>query len=100
MLHNHSFVCSTCNSQLVALDHDFHIHGIVPSDTFVVDIPENVSDSFLRGSTFITNKDEVYQSSSAIRHSTEVFILATVKMVFLLQNQYLQLLVTEVPTIE
>ena len=41
--HNRSLVCS--DSQLVALDHDFHVHGIVPSVAFVVDIPENVSDS-------------------------------------------------------
>ena len=45
--HNRSLVCS--NSKLVALDHDFHVYGIVRSVAFVVDIPENVSDSFFRG---------------------------------------------------
>ena len=68
--HNRSLVCS--NSQLVALDHDFHVHGIVLSVAFVVDIPENVSDSFFRGDTIVTNKDKVTQPSSALRHSTEI----------------------------
>ena len=56
----------------MALDHDFHVHGFVPSVAFVVDIPENVSDSFFRGGTFVTNKDKITQPSSALRHSTEI----------------------------
>ena len=36
--HNSSLVLGTAS--LEALDHDFHIHGIVPSVTFVDDIPE------------------------------------------------------------
>lgn len=68
--HNRSLICS--DSQLVALDHDFHVHGIVPSVAFVVDIPENVSESFFMGGTFVTNKDKVTQPSSAFRHTTEI----------------------------
>jgi len=30
-----------------ALDHDFHIHGIIPSVSFIVDIPLSEKDSFL-----------------------------------------------------
>ena len=32
-----------------ALDHDFHIQGIVPSVAFVVGIPESAKDSFFQG---------------------------------------------------
>ena len=28
--------------QLLALDHDFHIHGIVPSVAFFIDTPEQI----------------------------------------------------------
>ena len=42
--HNRSLVCS--GSQLLALDHDFYIHGIVPSVAFFIDIPECAFDSF------------------------------------------------------
>ena len=65
--HNRSLVCS--GSQLLALDHDFHIHDIVPSVALFVDIPD---DSFFRGTTLVTNKDKVTQPSSALRHSTEM----------------------------
>ena len=58
--------------QLQALDHDFHIHGIVPSVAFFIDVPEDLSDSFFRGRTFVTNKDKVTQASHALRHSTEL----------------------------
>lgn len=53
--HNRSLVCS--GSQLLALDHDFHNHGIVPSVAFFIDIPKCISDSFFRGITSVTNKD-------------------------------------------
>ena len=41
-----------------ALDHDFHVHGIVPSLAFLIDVPESNSDSF-RSHAFVTNKDKV-----------------------------------------
>ena len=43
--HNRSLV-SLDGPRHLALDHDFHIHGIVPSVTFVVDTPEKPTDSF------------------------------------------------------
>ena len=58
--------------QLQALDHDFHLFGIVPSVAFFIDVPDNASNSFFRGVTFVTNKDKVTQSSSALRHSAEM----------------------------
>ena len=35
--HNHSLV-PVDGPQLQALDHDFHLHGIVPSVAFVIDL--------------------------------------------------------------
>ena len=48
--HNRSLV-SLDGPQLLALDHDFHLHGIIPSVAFFVNIhvPENPSDSFFSG---------------------------------------------------
>lgn len=56
---------------VAALDHDFHIDGIVPSVCFMVDIPETPVDSFYRGLVHVTVKEKVFQSSSHLRHSTE-----------------------------
>ena len=72
--HNRSLV-PLDGPQLVALDHDFHINGIVPSVTFVVDVPEKPSDSFFNGQAFVTLKDKVNQPSSALRHAAELMLL-------------------------
>lgn len=69
--HNPSLV-SVDGPQLQALDHDFHLHGIVPSVSFVIDLPEQVADSFFRGHAFVTVKDKVTQPSNALRHATEL----------------------------
>ena len=69
--HNHSLVPLN-GHQLQALDHDFHLFGIVPSVAFFIDVPDNASDSFFRGATFVTNKDKVTQPSCALRHSAEM----------------------------
>jgi len=64
--------------KVVALDHDFHVAGIVPSVLFTIDIPESVYDSFYNGSVHVTIKDKVFQPSSPLRHSAEtVKILRT-----------------------
>ena len=44
--HNRSLV-PLHGPQLQALDHDFHLHGILPSVAFFVNVPEGPSDSFL-----------------------------------------------------
>ena len=69
--HNRSLV-NVDGPQLQVLDHDFHLHGIVPSVAFVIDLPDQESDSFFRGHVFVTNKDKVTQPSSALRHSAEL----------------------------
>ena len=35
-------------------------------------VPDNASDTFFRGTPFVTSKDKVTQPSSAIRHATEM----------------------------
>ncbi len=69
--HNRSLVPLN-GPQVQALDHDFHINGIVPSVAFFVDVPDDVSDTFFRGIPFVTNKDKVTQPSSALRHAAEM----------------------------
>lgn len=65
--------------RLVALDHDLHVHGAIPSVLFHVDIPEHSSDSFYSGRLHVTVKDKVFEPSTAMRHSTEsVSILRSV----------------------
>lgn len=60
------------NVTLAALDHDFHVHGAVPSVLFRVEIPENSSDSFYEGTIHVTIKYKLFQPSSAVRHTTEI----------------------------
>ena len=55
-----------------ALDHDFHVYGIIPSVCLIIDVPESSSDSFFGGQVYVANKNKITQSSNALRHSTEV----------------------------
>lgn len=74
--HNKSLV--PLNAKLSALDHDFHVHGAVPSVLFKVYVPENGSDSFYHGQVHVSVKDKVFNPSSATRHTAEtVNILRT-----------------------
>ena len=49
--HNRSLV-PLHGPRLQALDHDFHLHGIVPSVAFFVNVPEDPSDSFFYWPSF------------------------------------------------
>ncbi len=69
--HNRSLV-PLDGPQLQALDHDFHVHGIVPSVAYFVHLPEKPKDSFYIGQAFVINKDKVTQPSSPIRHASEL----------------------------
>ena len=60
------------DSKLVALDHDFHVAGIVPSVCFMIDIQGNPRDSFYNGTVHVGVKDKVFESSSPLRHATEI----------------------------
>ena len=69
--HHRSLVVSS-SSTLRALDHDFHVAGIVPSVAFFPCIPSKACDSFFSGPVYITLKDKVLQPSGAMRHATEL----------------------------
>lgn len=69
--HNRSLVVGS-SSTMMALDHDFHVAGIVPSVAFFPHIPSEARDSFFSGPVFVTLKDKVLQPSHAMRHATEL----------------------------
>jgi len=69
--HNHSIVLADGPSPS-ALDHDFHVHGIVPSVTFAIKTPDSPKNSFYCGKAFVALKDKVTQPSSALWHATEL----------------------------
>ncbi|XP_053379602.1 uncharacterized protein LOC128548528 isoform X2 [Mercenaria mercenaria] len=65
----------TGDRQNLAMDHDFHIAGIVPSVCFMINIPTSHNDSFYNGLVHVTVKDKVFEASSPLRHSTETISL-------------------------
>lgn len=67
--HNKSLIPE--GAKLSALDHDFHIHGAVPSVLLDVELPECKDDSFYNGVLHVTVKDKVFTPSSPIRHASE-----------------------------
>ena len=70
-VHAHNKSLTLSGMQLGALDHDFHIFGIVPSFLFHVDVPGDYRDGFYTGTVHVTLKDKVLQASSPMRHTTE-----------------------------
>lgn len=71
--HHRSLVSADSSAPILsALDHDFHLFGIVPSVALQIDIPESHNDSFFSGQPYVTNKDKVTQPSSPYRHSVEL----------------------------
>ena len=77
--HNRSLVVGSSLQQLKALDHDFHLSGVVPSVAFFPNIPKDSRDSFYSGSVFVTLKDKVLQPSSALRYSVELHNIVQTK---------------------
>ena len=61
----------SADKKIVALDHDFHVAGLVPSVCFSINIPESDHDSFYNGCVHVTLKDKVLQPSSPLRHASE-----------------------------
>ena len=58
--HNHSLApLDGPGPVLSAMDHDFHLAGIIPSVAFVLDIPDNPADSFFNRRVFVTCKDKI-----------------------------------------
>ena len=57
---------------LAQMDHDYHVAGVIPSVTFISNIPPVYSDSFYDGKIFVTLKDRVFQPSSPMKHGAEL----------------------------
>ena len=55
-----------------ALDHDFHLFGIVPSVSLVIEIPDSPNDLFFTGQPLVSSKDKITQPSSPYKHSAEL----------------------------
>jgi hypothetical protein len=55
----------------IALDHDLHVAGIVPSVCLIIDVPENSKDSFYSGKVHVTIKEKLFEPSSPLQHSAE-----------------------------
>ncbi len=53
-------------------DHDFTKFSIIPSVVLLIDIPERIEDSWYRGQVAVGFKDAAFESSSPIRHATEL----------------------------
>lgn len=60
------------NETFKVADHDFTKFGIIPSVTFVVDIPEDVKKSWYSGQVFVGLKEAVFEPLSPHRHMTEL----------------------------
>lgn len=76
------------NQSFQAGDHDFTKFGIIPSVIFIIDIPENVEDSWYTGTVYVGLKDSTFEPSSPLRHSVELYntlisIKAEQKILFL-----------------
>ena len=53
-------------------DHDFTKFSLIPSVSFIINIPESIEGSWYEGAVHVGYKDAVLQPSSALRHATEV----------------------------
>ena len=60
------------NETIEVSDHDFCKFSIVPSVSFVLDIPEEFDQSWYRGTVHIGYKDAVLERSSALCHVIEL----------------------------
>ena len=74
---HHRALVSMGGPTFAALDHDFHLHGIVPSVALAIEILDSHTDSFFTGQPFVSNKDKVTQPSSPHRHSAVMAVLIT-----------------------
>lgn len=80
------------NETFKVADHDFTKFGIIPSVTFVVDIPEDVKESWYSGQAFVGLKEAVFEPLLPHRHMTELVKLF--KIPTSLTNHYSSSIVT------
>ncbi len=57
------------NESFEVADHDFTKFGIIPSVSFFVDVPEDVTESWYDGHVFIGMKEPLFEPSSPHRHN-------------------------------
>ena len=69
---HHRSLVPASGSSVMGLDHDFHVHDIVPSVALFVSIPNDVHGEFYKGSVVVILKDQVTQPSNSFRHATEL----------------------------
>ena len=60
------------SENLLVGDHDFTKFSIIPSVTLMVNIPEEISDSWYDGQVYVGVKDAAFEPSSPVRHMVEV----------------------------
>lgn len=65
-------VVSVDGKKFSALDHDFTRYSITPSVTMFCHIPDDIDESFYRGSVYVGLKDSSFQPSSANWHAAEL----------------------------
>ena len=61
------------NESLQAGDRDFTKFGIIPSVTFLVDVPDNIEGSWYTGNVYVGVKDSIFEASSPLRHVFELY---------------------------
>ena len=60
------------NRDFLVADHDFTRFSLVPSVSFSIDIPEEISESWYQGQVGVTLKEASMQPSSPLRHAAEL----------------------------
>ncbi|PKK57493.1 hypothetical protein RhiirC2_825681, partial [Rhizophagus irregularis] len=66
-------VVVTTHETFAVSDHDFTKCSLIPSVTMICNIPDNIEGSFYRGHVNIGLKDATFQTSSSLRHMTELY---------------------------
>ena len=56
----HGKSLTVSNNSLLALDHDFHTAGLVPSVVLKIDIPEEATSSFHQGELDVAVKEKYF----------------------------------------
>ena len=67
------------DSSMEVGDHDFTHFSVIPSVSFVLDIPEAVEESWYRGQVMVSVKESAFEPSSPICHCTELCNVLTSK---------------------
>ena len=61
-------------------DHDFTKFSVIPSVSFIIKIPETIEDSWYEGEVNVSYKDAIFEPSSALCHSNELYSILIPKI--------------------